>query len=118
MYSVLDRIEADLKTVRQSYVYSYLVLDEKPIESSITLTKKGQTIPKSNQNGWSYLGGPRTVGTVTHIQEENGSLTALNPPLNQRTGYVIQLNGNARVIGRQDSNSDGAPEIEISYQKE
>lgn len=104
--NVLDNINQKLQAIRQSYVYSSIVLDQQPIPDSIVITNNGTTIPRDNANGWSYpcstcnTNGLGTVYTITAVQDQTtGRITALNPGLAQQTGYVIQLNGSARMIG-------------------
>ncbi|MBI3555621.1 MAG: hypothetical protein HY074_05105 [Deltaproteobacteria bacterium] len=104
MANVLSDIQTNLNIVKQSYIYSNLVLTDQPVVSSIQLTKNGAAVPQDDTNGWSYKG-LETVYTVTGIQDQStGVITQLSPGLNQRTGYVIQLNGAAKMVGSDTPN--------------
>ncbi len=104
MANVFADIQANLNIVKQSYIYSNIVLTDQPIASSIVLTKNGVTVPQDPTNGWSYKG-MNTVYTVTGIKDQStGVVTQLSPGLNQRTGYVIQLNGSAQMVGSDTPN--------------
>lgn len=98
--NVMGNIEANLEVIRESYVYSNIVLTDEPRPESIQLSSKDKgAIPQNDTNGWSYKG-LNTVYTVTGIFDEKTQIiTPLTPGLNRRTGYVIQLNGTAQLIG-------------------
>jgi hypothetical protein len=102
--NVLTDIANNLTTVSQAYVYSAIVLHDQPIPSSIQITKNGATVPQGTTNGWEYMGYGTTY-TITGIYNtQTGQITALDPGLNQETGYVIQLNGTAQMIGTDQPN--------------
>ena len=104
MSNVLADVAANLKIVQQNYIYSNIVLTTQPVPSSIALTKNGVAVPQDPSNGWSYQG-LGTVYTVTGIEDPTtGKITKLTPGLNQQTGYVIQLNGTAQMVGSDTPN--------------
>lgn len=104
--NVLGDIAANLNIIKQAYVHSNIVLDEEPIESTLVVSKNGQTLAKDPTNGWQYRGFG-TVYTITHILDESGTEQPIFCPgsttqicgLNRKTGYVIELNGSARMVG-------------------
>ncbi|MBI3541830.1 MAG: hypothetical protein HY075_00960 [Deltaproteobacteria bacterium] len=107
--NVLNDISQNLNVVRQAYVYSNIVLADEPVPSSISVAKNGKGLPESPTNGWQYKG-LQTVYTVTGICDQsnhtNNDTTGVCPSgtitpvqLVSRTGYVIQLNGSARMMG-------------------
>ncbi|MBY0516843.1 MAG: hypothetical protein K2P81_08050 [Bacteriovoracaceae bacterium] len=71
--------------------YGYAVVPSKPKPDTIVVRIRGNNIPQSTTNGWSYTG---------YLENQNikftnaAATTAANPPLN-RTGYFIKLNGSA-----------------------
>ncbi|MGE4233307.1 MAG: hypothetical protein AB7F43_08265 [Bacteriovoracia bacterium] len=95
--NVMSAIAQDLQVQRQFYIFSSIVLDHEPVESSIKVFKNGQEIPQDANNGWTYKGGPQTVYTITGIKETNGTITPFYA--NRRTGWVISLNGSAQMTG-------------------
>lgn len=114
MSNVLANIEENLNAVRQAYVYSNIVLEEEPKEDSIEVYKNGTMLSQSPTNGWQYKG-KGTVATVSGIcdptvhtnndtsgicKDDHGKPGTIVPvQLSSRTGYVIQLNGSARLLG-------------------
>ena len=107
---VMSDISAQLKIIKQAYVYSAIVLDEEPVESTLVITKNGQALPKDPVNGWQYRG-LSTAATITGVADESTCptqnlndascvVTPLSPGINRRTGYIIELNGSARMLGR------------------
>ncbi|MBI2606373.1 MAG: hypothetical protein HYW49_09865 [Deltaproteobacteria bacterium] len=95
--NVLTSIENDLTITRESYVRSYIVIPHEPIVSSIRVYKNGVQLSQGETNGWVYEGGPKTVSTVSGILSSNGQIIPFTA--DQQTGYVIRLNGSARLIG-------------------
>lgn len=109
--SAMANIEADLaKVVVQSYIFSAIVLDQEPlIDSKFQVLKDGQVLNQDSSNGWQYLGRQSTY-QVYNVCDPNdqsnidrsgvcpgGTIKPINPPRMPATGYVIQLNGSARM---------------------
>ena len=94
--TILSDIQADLTTIVLNYITSYVVVSatQAPDPSTIVVQKyiggsssDTVSIPQSATNGWTYVG----------LQTEN--LITYPTPMNQQTGYMIQLNGNAKLQG-------------------
>ena len=97
--NVLSSIGSQLQSMIQAFIFSYAVINEAPIVSTITVKKNGQNIPQSAVDGWTYYG------------YAANKYTALSPqPSNKQTGYFIQLNGSAKY--------NGNDVITIDYQKQ
>ncbi len=107
LQTVLASIASDIEIVREAFVRENLVLTQEPLPGTIKVYKNGHEIPENNTNGWNYGGGPQTVYTITGIMQSNGTVTAFNA--DQQTGYVIHLNGTAKMIGNDRPN--------ITYQR-
>ena len=60
-----------------------------PKLESVVLKIRGQTIPQSGTNGWSYVG----YKFEQNIKVQNLGFSEL--PAANRTGYFIQLNGSS-----------------------
>jgi hypothetical protein len=94
--TILSDIQADLTTIVLNYITSYVVVSAttQPDPSTIVVEKyiggsssDTVTIPQSTTNGWSYIG----------LTTQN--LITYPTPMNQKTGYMIQLNGSAKLQG-------------------
>lgn len=96
----LSSITAQLQTVIEAFVFNYAVVSaEKPLVSSIVVKKNGVVIPQSSSNGWTYVG---------YLSNQPMSYS---PTLgNNRSGYMIKLNGTAEY--------KGSDVITISYERE
>jgi len=71
--------------------YGWAVIQRQPIQSSIVVKVNGNTINKSNSNGWSYSG---------YFDSKNIKINhngASNQPGVFKSGYFIQLHGSAIV---------------------
>ncbi len=93
--SALTALNDDLQATKTSFVTKYLVLGYEPDPSQIQVTKliggdpdNAVVIPQNATNGWTYIGGPQTLNTVIYPI-----------PMNQQTGWVIELNGTGLFHG-------------------
>lgn len=92
-------IDANLTTVREDYVYSYLLLDKEPRQNSISVVRNGnETIPQDDTNGWTYIGWTSQY-MITGIVDSGVVVDLALHGLNYRTGYMVRLNGTARATG-------------------
>jgi hypothetical protein len=66
--------------------FGYVVLPKIPKLESVTLKIRGQVIPQSSSNGWSYIGQQTRNIKVPY-------LGFIDQPAALRTGYMIKLNG-------------------------
>jgi hypothetical protein len=66
--------------------FGFVVLPKIPQLDSVVLKIRGQTIPQSSSNGWSYIGEQTRNIKVPHDGYPD------TPPVIQ-TGYMLQLNG-------------------------
>ena len=76
--------------------YGWAVIQRQPIQSSIVVKINGNTINKSNSNGWSYSG---------YFDSKNIKINhngASNQPGVYKSGYFIQLHGSA-IVSNGDS---------------
>jgi hypothetical protein len=85
--------------------FGYINLQTKPVESSIAVKINGQTVSQSSTNGWQLI---KSAGQPAYFSSKNIKITAPgafcpsnsttycegSPPLN-KSGYFLQLNGNA-----------------------
>jgi len=96
---VLGSIAGNLNNIRKSFRIRYLILGQQPdLNSPITVTKNGsQNIPNDPVNGWTYEG----FKTVFVIDDPI--------PMNQVTGYVIELHGSAKLVGDDYAEVDFKP---------
>jgi len=94
--TILSNIQSDLTTVVLNYITSYVVISPniQPDPSTIIVQKyiagnsgNAVNIPQSATNGWTYVG----------LQTEN--LITYPSPMDQQTGYMIQMHGTATLQG-------------------
>lgn len=97
--SSLASMKQQLVAVAEAVQFNYVVMDQKPMVSSIVVKKNGVTIPQSSSNGWSYVG--YLSNQPTSYAPTSGNI---------RTGYFIKLNGSAVY--------KGSDQISIDFQKE
>ena len=76
---VLNAIFSGLKTMVEAIKFDHLVMDRKPLVSSIKVFKNGQQLPTS---AWTYIG--YRANQPTSYSPAAG---------NNKTGYFIKLNG-------------------------
>lgn len=103
--SILEQLKTELVEEKNSYRTRYLVISEEPKVETLKVwryvggdTNQKEEIPNDATNGWTYLGGPLTVMTID------------SPiPLNEATGYIIELHGTGRIEG----SDSGAVEYEV-----
>ncbi|MBT3981422.1 MAG: hypothetical protein HOE90_08715 [Bacteriovoracaceae bacterium] len=65
--------------------YGYVYISEEPDASTIELTINGAAVSQSNSNGWQYIG-----------YQTNLNMKVSGSPGMYRTGYFLQLFGNAQ----------------------
>lgn len=104
--SVLGSISTRMQNIILAIQFNYIVLQDRPVPSSLHVYKNGQEIPANNAtNGWTLynvVGGNQQVTT--------NQPTSYSPyPGNYQTGYFIQLNGSARF--------SGSDQITYTYEK-
>lgn len=88
----LDQIKNDIVAQKLNFRKRYLVLHSEPNAGTLKVVKHTATgdveLVQGDPNGWSYNGGPQTVYTID------------SPiPMEQATGYVIELFGTGRLSG-------------------
>ncbi len=90
----LDALTDDLTSVRLSLVTRYLPISQRPDPSTIIVTRNdGVIIPQNSTNGWTYTDTPY-----------NGAYAIDYPvPMNQFSGYAIELHGSYKLIGSQSA---------------
>ena len=90
LVGVLGSIAAQLQVLVEAYIFNYAVVSatEEPDEATIVVKKNGVTVPKSNVNGWSYVG-----------LKSNQPTSYYPAPTNNASGYMIKLNGTAEYKG-------------------
>lgn len=91
--SALSSLANDLTTTRLSLQTRYLPISQEPDTSTIVVTRNdGVVIPQSATNGWTYAG------------YLNGAYAIDYPvPMNQFSGYAIELHGSYKLIGDQNA---------------
>lgn len=77
--------------------FGYIVLPQAPTVDSLVVRINGKTIPKSNTNGWSYIG-----NAYRNIKMEYPAAGDQNPGV-YKSGFMIQLNGSANYYKSGDS---------------
>lgn len=100
--SVLSNVASQLEIIKQAYIYDYIVLNEQPRDNeNLKIYKNGSLLPRNEQNGWSYSEswGIQTVPTISSVFDQRTQTVRSITPLNRRTGYVIRLNGSAKMKG-------------------
>jgi hypothetical protein len=86
--SALDAIASDIQSQPLYFVKEYLVMNSEPNLSTVKVFKNGQLLPQSSTNGWTYEGYSPSKALIT-----------LPIPMDYRTGYIIKLNGTAKLVG-------------------
>jgi hypothetical protein len=76
--------------------FGYVVMPKIPKLESVVLKIRGQTIPQSTTNGWSYIGQQTRNIKVSH----NGYP---DTPVVIQSGYMLQLNGSANYYKSGDA---------------
>jgi len=97
--SAMASLKQQLVAVAEAVKFNYVVMNEKPMVSSIKVTKNGATVPQGGANGWTYVG---------YLSNQPTSYSPTSG--NVRSGYFIKLNGSAEY--------KGTDKVEISFQKE
>jgi hypothetical protein len=85
--NTLSAIGGNLQSQRLSMRQSFLTIQTQPNPSTIKVFKNGVEIPQDPANGWTY------IGYSTQFLIDSPAL------MNQATGYMVRLNGNARLFG-------------------
>lgn len=103
--SVLADLSGDLAGQRLEFTTRFLFLAQEPQPATIVVTKKfadgsTQVLPQSNgaTSGWIYRGYKQNYPAVTDPV-----------PMNYRTGYVIELVGDAMLHGQETATIDYLP---------
>jgi hypothetical protein len=101
--SGLSNALADIRNHLSSLVtaieFDAVVMNDKPLVSSIVVKKNGVTIPQGTANGWTYIG------------YQANQPTSYSPAAgNNKTGYFLKLNGTARY--------KGSDQISVDYKRE
>jgi hypothetical protein len=91
--SALSSLANDLTSTRLSLQTRYLQISQEPDTSTIVVTRSdGVVIPQSASNGWTY------AGYVTDAYAIDYPV-----PMNQFSGYAIELHGSYKLIGEQNA---------------
>jgi len=87
---ILTSMSSHLQGQQLNFTTSYLFLENEPNVASIHVFKNsnGTTVEVPKNTGWTYIGHRTNFPAVT-----------LPVPMNYKTGYVIQLLGNAQLTG-------------------
>lgn len=92
--STLDGIASKIEDIKISYRQRYVVLDKEPKVETIKLVKykngdagSSEEIKEDAINGWTYVG-KTTQYLIDHPIA-----------MNQATGYMLELHGNAKLVG-------------------
>jgi hypothetical protein len=92
--SALSQLEGALTTIRLSLRTRYLQISQEPEVSSIVVTRSdGVVIPQSSTNGWTYAGNLTDAYAIDYPV-----------PMNQFSGYAIELHGTYKLTGSQSAN--------------
>jgi hypothetical protein len=89
--AALSLVQANLQNQKLTYVKDFLMIGTQPDPTTIKVIKYSNgvatTLPQDANNGWTYYG----YGTVYTIESPT--------PMDQETGYAIQLHGSAVLTG-------------------
>lgn len=85
------------KTRTPTEYFGFIALPREPQVSTITVNVKGITYSQNTTNGWSYIG----WHDVKNIKVPGPTAAAITPALN-KSGYFIQLHGNAILTNGDD----------------
>jgi hypothetical protein len=91
--TALNSLASDLTSVRVALQTRYLPIAQEPDTSTIVVTRSDKVvIPQSATNGWTYAG------------YLNGAYAIDYPvPMNQFSGYAIELHGSYKLTGTQNA---------------
>ena len=78
-------------SVSKTEYFGFIVLPQPPVVSSIHVTIRGNVIPQSSTNGWTYRGNI----TVPNIKKPHTASPGGEIPAIPRTGFMIELHGEA-----------------------
>ncbi len=94
--SALATIAQDIKNTGLNYERNFMVLDSEPNPGSISVVKypggvasAAVKIAQDATNGWTYAGKLTNQYTID-----------LPIPMDQRTGFMIELHGSAKLVGQ------------------
>ena len=79
-----------VKTQTPTEFYGHAVIPSQPEAPSIVVRIRGNNIPQSTTNGWSYEGYRENQNIKVNADGSPNTVSPLN-----RTGYFIKLNGTA-----------------------
>lgn len=85
--TALDAVAQHLQTQKLNFVKRFLVIATEPNVATIKVFKNGVELPNSGTNGWTYAG-----YTTQYLIDSP-------VPMNQTTGYMIELHGTAKLHG-------------------
>ncbi len=85
--SALDQVASHLDTQKLNFVKKYLVIETEPNVATIKVFKNNVEVPAGSTNGWTY------AGYTTQFTIDSPV------PMNQSTGYMIELHGTAKLKG-------------------
>ena len=95
--SILDNLSSTLSNTRYSYRTRYAIVDAKTEPDPDTIKVYYKSDPSSeertlleqdSENGWSYIGYKEDFATIDYPS-----------PMNEATGYMIELHGDAKLSG-------------------
>lgn len=78
------------KTQTPTEYFGYVAVPREPDLESVKIEINGSIVPQNATNGWSYLGWRDTI----NIKVPGPTNASVTPALN-KSGYIIQLHGNA-----------------------
>ena len=85
--TALEAVAQHLQTQKLNFVKRFLVIATEPNPSTIKVYKNGALLASDPTNGWTY------VGMTTQFTIDSPV------PMNQVTGYMIELHGTAKLHG-------------------
>lgn len=102
---VLSSLTSSLQSTRMNFRTRYLFLDQEPELKSIKVTRylngdtnSARVIAEDPINGWTYAGKLQDAYAIDYPI-----------PMNQGSGYAIELHGTARLIGSDTAAIDATP---------
>ncbi|MFL5815660.1 MAG: hypothetical protein ACJ763_18975 [Bdellovibrionia bacterium] len=97
--SALGSLASDLTSTRLALQTRYLQVSQEPDTSSIVVTRNdGVVIPQSATNGWTYAGYVNNAYAIDYPV-----------PMNQFSGYAVELHGSYKLTGDQNAKVSYTP---------
>lgn len=77
-----------IKSSTRTEYFGYVELSQEPKPETITLKINGEAIPKSEENGWSYVGNLMDQNIKMPYPKEGDELPAI-----KKSGFMLKING-------------------------